>query len=156
MKRNMRGAKIEEHISNENFESHFTKIKKVGRVERGRAESTNQQKQKPSHIEAKAMRRACIEARTIGTKRHRQAQRKERAKRGARRGRDEARKGEEQTENRRLQRSRRNKEPMRVGCNIISFHFLLGMLRFGVEHAPPFALFAFDLFSFWVPGGGQL
>ena len=87
-----------------------------------------------------------LRARTIGAKRHRQAQRDTRVKKRARRCRDEARRVEEQARSRAMQRRLRRQEPLRVGCNIISLHFFLGMLRLGVEHAPPFALYPFARF----------
>ena len=100
--------------------------------------------------------KASLRARTIGARRHRQAQRDTRVKKKARRCRDEARRVEEQARSRARQRKRRRQEPMRVGCTIIRLHFLLGMLRLGVEHAPLLHFIPSHVFSFWAPGEGQL
>ena len=117
----------------ENSKSHVTKNKQGQREGRAEGEGTNQSKKNAPQARAKA---ASTRARMIGKKRHRQALRIMRAKRCARKSRDERRREKRQQEKKRRQRQMRKNEPMRVGINIFTAHLFLGMLRFGVEHAP--------------------
>ena len=94
------------------------------RVKRGREEKQPKEK-------------ASIRARTIGARRHRQAQKDTKSRRRARRWRDEARKAEAQARRRAKQRRRRSQEPMRVSVNIFTVNFIVSLrIEYFIHIAP--------------------